>query len=106
MRRQPGHSLDLGGRVRLHVPGVPVPVVFLALPEVDAAGELADDGEVGAGGDGGFERGGVDEAVRGEETGAQVAVGLELFAQLEDALFGADGAGAPFLCAGMRQWEL
>lgn len=45
-------------------------VVLGALTEVDAAGEFADDGEVCAAADVGFEGGGVDEGVRGEEAGA------------------------------------
>lgn len=67
-----------------------------ALAKVDAAGELADDDEVGAAADAGLERGRVDEGVRGKEARAQVAVGAHLLAQPQDALLWADGAGAPF----------
>ena len=44
-----------------------------------------------------FERGDGGQRVRGEVAGAEVAEGVELFAQLEEALFGADGARAIFL---------
>lgn len=39
----------------------------------------------------------MDEGRRGKKAGSQVAIGLKFLAQFEDALFGADGAGAPFL---------
>lgn len=50
-RQEPGqtrHTLDLGARVRLRVPGVAVAVVLVALAKVDAARELAHDDKIGA----------------------------------------------------------
>lgn len=44
-----------------------------------------------------FERGDGGEGVGGEVAGAQVPEGVEFFAELEEALFGADGSGAVFL---------
>jgi hypothetical protein len=38
-------------------------------------------------------------ALGGEEAGPQVTVGVHLLAELEEALLGADGAGAPFRTA-------
>lgn len=95
--RQPRHSLDLRPRVWFRVPRMSVAVVFFALAEVDAPGQFADDVEVDAAADVGFERRDVDEGVRGEVAGAQVAEGVHFFAELEEALLRADGAGAPFL---------
>lgn len=97
MRRQPRHPFNLRPRVRLRVPRVAVAVIFLTLAEVDAAGEFADDVEVDAAAEVGFERGYADEGVGGEVAGAQVAEGVHFLAELEEALLGADGAGAPFL---------
>jgi hypothetical protein len=83
--------------VGLRVPCGAVAVVFFALAEVDSTREFADDCEVYAADVGGFEGGTVDEAVRGEEAGAQVAECAELFAEFQDALFGADFSCTPFL---------
>lgn len=94
--RQARDALDLGARVGLRVPGVARAVVLLALAEVDAARELADDDEVGAAAHGRLERGRVDEGVGREEAGSQVAVRAHLLAQLQQPLLRADGAGAPF----------
>ena len=104
MRRQPRHALNLRPGIGLRVPRVPVIILLLlALPKVDAPRQLADDGEVDAAADGLFERGDGGQGVGGEVAGAQVAEGLELFAQFEEALFGADGAGAVFLFVGERE---
>lgn len=98
MRRQPRHALDLGPGVRLRVPRVPVAVLLLLpLPEVDAPRQLADYGEVDAAADVLFERGDGGQGVRGEVARAQVAECVEFFAELEQALFGADGTRAVFL---------
>jgi hypothetical protein len=79
------------------VPRCAIALVLFPLAKVYAACELADDGEVCAAADVGFEGGGVDEGVGGEETGAQVAECAELFTEAEDALFRADLASSPFL---------
>ena len=71
-------------------------VGFLALAKVDAAGEFADDDEVGAGADFFLEGADLGEGGGGEGAGAEVAEGVELFAEFEEALFRADGAGAVF----------
>jgi hypothetical protein len=98
--RQARDPLDLGARVGLGVEREARTVVLLALAKVDAARQLPDDDEVGAAADLGLERGRVDEGVGGEAAGAQVAVGAELLAQLEDALLRADGGrGTPFWAA-------
>ena len=47
-----------------------------------------------------FERGDGGQGVGGEVAGAQVAEGAEFLAELEEALFGADGARAVFLWGG------
>lgn len=96
MRRHPCDPDDLLPRVQLRVPRhVPLPSL-LPLPEVYASGQLADDGEVGAAHDLRFEGREVDEGVGGEEARAQVAVGLHLLAQLQDALLRTHVARAPF----------
>ncbi len=101
MRRQPRHALNLGPGIRLRVPGVPVIVLLLfPLTKVDAAGQLTDYGEVDAAAYVLFERGDGGEGVGGEVAGAQVAEGGELFAELQEALFGADGSCAVFLGGG------
>jgi hypothetical protein len=50
------------------------------------------------------------EGGRGEEAGSEISVGFEFFAEAEETLFWADGAGAPFLqkllawrCSEMRR---
>ena len=92
-----GDALNLGAAVGLGVAGVAGTVVLGAVAEVDAAGKLADDDEVGTAADLGLERGAVDEGVGGEVARAQVAVGAELLAELQETLLGADGGGgAPF----------
>ena len=91
------HAHNLIPTVWLGIHCVAGAVVFGALAKVDAAGEFADDVEVNAGADGFFQGGGGDEGGCGEEAGAQVAEGLERFAEFEEALFGPDFAGAPFL---------
>ena len=103
MRRQPRHALNLRPGIGFRVPRVPVVLVLLlARPKVDAPRQLADDGEVDAAAYVLFQRGDGGQGVGGEVAGAQVAEGLELFAQLEEALFGADGACAVFLYVGER----
>ena len=98
MGRQPRHPLNLRPGIGFRVPRVTIVVLLLlALPEVDAPRQLADDGEVDAAADVLFERGDGGQGVGGEVAGAQVPECLELFAQLQQALFGADGAGAVFL---------
>ena len=99
MRRQPRNPLNLRPGVRLRIPSVAVVVfLLLPLPEVDAPGQLADYCEVDATAYILFERGDGGQGVRGEVAGAEVAEGVELLAELEEALFGADGARAVFLC--------
>ncbi len=101
MRRQPRHALDLRSGIRLRVPGVPVIVLLLfPLAKVDATGQLTDYGEVDAAAYVLFERGDGGEGVGGEVARAQVAEGRELFAELQEALFGADGSRAVFLGGG------
>lgn len=68
----------------------------LAVAKVDAAGQFADDDEVGTAADLGLEGRGVHEGVGGEEAGAQVSVRAHLLAQPQQALLRADSAGAPF----------
>lgn len=70
--REPGDALNLRAGVRLRVHGVAAAVVLLALAEVDAAGQFADDVEVDAAADFGAERGAVDQRRGGEVAGAQV----------------------------------
>lgn len=94
--RQAGDALDLGTGVGLGVHGVTGAVILGALAKVDAAGQLADDGEVGAAAHLGLEGRELDEGVGGEEGRSQVAVRAHLLAQLEETLLRADGAGAPF----------
>lgn len=43
-----GDALDLGARVRLRVQSEAIAIILLAVTEVDAASQLAHDGEVGA----------------------------------------------------------
>lgn len=94
---QTGDALNLGAGVGLGVHGETGTVVLLAVTKVDTAGQLTDDDEVSAAADLGFERGGIDEGLGGEVAWAEVAVGAELLAELEDTLFGTDGGGrAPF----------
>jgi hypothetical protein len=95
--REPGDALDLRARVRLRVHGVAAAVVLLALAKVDAAGQFANDVEVDAAADFGPEWGAVDQRRGGEVAGAQVTECAHFFAESEEALFGADGASAPFL---------
>ena len=92
-----GDALDFGARVRLGVEGVAAAVVFLALAEVDTAGQFTDDVEVDAAADVGSQGGAFDEGGGGKVAGTQVAEGGHFFAQFEDTLFWADGAGSPFL---------
>jgi hypothetical protein len=89
-------ALNFVAVVGLRVAGVAAAVVLCALAEVDAAGQLADNVEVDAAADLGLEGRAVDEGLGGEEARAKVSVGAHFFAQLEDALFRADLAGAPF----------
>lgn len=95
--RKAGDTLDLRAGVRLRVHGEAAAVVLLAVAEVDAAGQFADDVEVDAAADFGAERGAVDQRRGGEVAGAEVTECAHLLAQTEEALFGADGASAPFL---------
>ena len=83
--------------VRFSVHGVAGAVVFSAIPKVYAASEFADDVKVDAAADGFFQGRSGDEGGGGEEARAEVAEGLERFAEFEEALFGAHFAGAPFL---------
>ena len=94
--READDALDLRARVDLRVPGDSVTSILLALAKVQTTRQLADDVEVGAAADVGLERGDFDERVGCEVARPQVAVGLHLLAQLQDALFGAHGAGTPF----------
>ena len=92
-----GDALDFGARVRLGVEGVAAAVVFLALAEVDTAGQFTDDVEVDAAADVGSQGGAFDEGGGGKVAGTKVAEGGHFFAQFEDTLFWADGARSPFL---------
>lgn len=95
--RQTGDALDLGAAVGLRVHGEALDAVVLdTVTKVDAARQLTHDDKVGATADLGLEGRAVDQRLGGEAAGPQVAVGLELLAQLEDAGLGADGGrGAP-----------
>ena len=62
------------------------PEPSIAVAKVDAARQLADDGEVGAAANLSLEGRTVNQGLGSEAAGTQVAVGAELFAQLEDAL--------------------
>lgn len=97
VRGEAGDAFDLGARVRLRVHCETGSVVFLAVAEVDTSRQLADDVEVDAAADFFFEWGALDERGSGEVAWAEVAECAHLLAELEDALFRADGAGAPFL---------
>lgn len=101
MRRQSCDSFNFTPTIRLAIAGVLVVILFSglgALAKVDAPSEFADDGEVCVAGDVFFQGGGVEEGGGGEEAGAEVAEGLEFFAEAEDALFGTDGGVCgPFL---------
>ena len=82
---------------------MPITVLLLfPFPKVYAPRQLADDGEVDATADGFFERGDGGEGVGSEVAGTEVAEGIQFFAELEEALFGADGACAVFLGMGKR----
>ena len=95
--REPGDALDLGTRVRLRVHRVAAAVVLLALAKVDAARQLTDDVEVDATAHVRAQRRALDQRGRREVARTQVAECAHLLAKLQDTLFGADGAGAPFL---------
>ena len=97
MRRQPRYPFDLGPGIRFRIIRRAVTVVFLAISEVDTASQFTDDGEVDASADGLFKWGAGDEALGGEGAGSEVAECGEGFAKGEEALFGANGTGAPFL---------
>ncbi len=96
MPRQPRNSLNLRARISLGVPGVAIAVVFFAFTEIDASRQLTDDGEVDATADVGFERRDFDKRVGREVAGPEVTEGVHFFAELEEALFWADFACAPF----------
>lgn len=101
---QPRDALDLRAGVGFRVVRRAVAVGpvggFLARAEVDAARQLAHDGEVDAPAHGLLERGDGDERGGGEGARAQVAERGEGFAEGEEALLRPDGAGAPFLLWG------
>ena len=99
MAGQAGDAFDFRPGVGFGVVGLLAVGVAGLLPgaKVEAAGEFAHDGEVGAAGDVGLERGGGEEAVGREEAGAEVAKGGHLLAQLEQAFFRPDLARGPFL---------
>jgi len=97
MSCQPRNTHNLIATVWLRVHCEAGTVVFGSVAKVDAAGEFANDVEVDAFADGFLERRFGDERGCGEEAGTEVAECLELLAEFEEALFGADGAGAPFL---------
>ena len=83
--------------VGFRVPGCSITVVLFPLAKIYATCKLADDGEVCAAADVGFEGRGVDKRVGGEEAGSQVAECAELFTEAENALLRADLASSPFL---------
>lgn len=97
VRRETGNALDFGARVRLRVERVAIAVVFLAVAEVDTTSQFTDDVEVDAAADVSAERGAFDERGGGEVAGTEVTEGAHFLAEFEEALFGADGAGSPFL---------
>lgn len=99
MSSEAGNTLNLRARVDLSIPRNSITSILLPFPKVQTTSQLTDDVEVGAAADVSLERGDVDEGVGGEVAGAKVTVGLHLLAELEDALLGADGAGAPFWAA-------
>lgn len=92
-----GDAFDFGARVRLCVQCVAVAVVFLAVAEVNTTSQFTDDVEVDAAADVGAEGGAFYERGSGEVAGTEVTEGAHFFAEFEEALFGADGAGSPFL---------
>lgn len=94
--RKTRHTLNLWPAVGFRVHGLAIAVVLDAVAEVNATGQLTNHDKVGAAADLSLERGEVDEGVGGEVARAQIAVGTHLFAEAEEALFRADGAGAPF----------
>lgn len=96
--RQPRNPLNLRARVRLHIPRIVrrLRSRLLALPKVDPPSQLPHDAEVDALAHGLLERGVLHQGLRGEVARAQVAEGVHFFAEQEEALLGADGAGAPF----------
>ena len=92
-----GDALNLGAAVGLGVAGVAGAVVLGAIAEVDTAGKLTDDNEVGTAADLGLEGRAVDEGLGSEVARAEVAIGAELLAELQETLLGTDGGGsAPF----------
>jgi hypothetical protein len=94
-----GDALDLGARIRLRVQSKAFAIILLALTEVDAASQLAHDGEVGAAAYIGLERREVYQRLRGEETGPKVAVRAHLLAQTQETLFRTNVSRAPFRSA-------
>jgi hypothetical protein len=71
-------------------------VGFFAITKIDTAGEFADDEEVGACADFFLEGADLGEGRGGEGARPEVAEGVELFAEFEETLFWAGGAGAVF----------
>lgn len=94
---QMSDALNLSARVRLSVHCVATSIILLALAEVDAASQFADNVEVGATADLGLERRASNERFRGEEAGTEVSKGAHFLAELQKTLLGTDSAGAPFL---------
>lgn len=95
--RETGDALDFGARVRLRVERVAVAIIFLTVAEVDATSQFTDNVEIDAAADVGAEGRAFDERGGGEVAGTEVTEGAHFFAELEEALFGADGTGSPFL---------
>jgi hypothetical protein len=97
MGSETSDTLNFSAGVGFSVHSETVTIVFLAVTKVDSARQFADDVEVHAAADVGFEGGDVDERRGGEAAGSEVTECTHFFAEFEDALFGADGAVSPFL---------
>ena len=97
MAGQTSDTLNLRARVGLGVEREPITGVFLTIAEVDTASQFTNDVEVNAAADLGLEWRDVDEGGSSEAAGPEVSECAHFFAEFEDALFGADGAVAPFL---------
>lgn len=90
--RQAGDALNLGPGVGLGVHGIALDAVILhTVTKVNAAGQLTHNNEVSTTAHVSLERRSVNQTLGGEAAGPQVAVGLELLAQLENAGLWADG---------------
>jgi len=100
MRSQPRDTRNLPPRIWLTVlRRLVLAIVWIGLApfaKVDATRQFTDDGEVCASAHFGFQWGAFSQGFGGEEAWAQIGVGLKRFAELEEALFWSDFAGAVF----------